>query len=170
MMPEGVREFRLRARTAGMGSLGRARFCVVSDWQGAPIAREAKAVAPSACVWAAGDDGKKPAPVRIEEAIRGAVRAHDPTYRIVDGWVVRRLAPDCEKILLRAVARVGDESRMLRAMGRETANAQAGDDKAFRAVQKDLEKRPGKWLSGCARAAAAATVEDWEQWREEWKE
>jgi hypothetical protein len=37
-------------------------------------------------------------------------------------------------------------------------------------VQKDLQKRQGKWLCGCARAAAAATVEDWEQWREEWKE
>ena len=53
MMPERGLRWRISHRIAGLGSLGRERYVAVADWRGALVARDAKALAPSACLWAA---------------------------------------------------------------------------------------------------------------------
>src|SRR5205807_8879570 len=52
-MPEAGLEWRLLRRRAGLGSLGRERYVAVAEWRGGAVAREAKALAPSAAAWAA---------------------------------------------------------------------------------------------------------------------
>src|SRR5581483_12003264 len=54
MFPEAGLEYRLAHRVAGLGSLGRERFVAIAIYRGGHIAREAKALAPSACIWASG--------------------------------------------------------------------------------------------------------------------
>ena len=51
-MPAGDSPIRFARRVAGMGSLGRPRFVGIADWRGGCVAREAKATAPSAWLWA----------------------------------------------------------------------------------------------------------------------
>src|SRR5215472_3955947 len=51
-LPRGAKGGRVARRVAGLGSLGRPRFVWLADWQGARIAREVKAAAPSACCFA----------------------------------------------------------------------------------------------------------------------
>lgn len=50
-LPEKGLPYRLKARTAGMGSLGRPRLVALCEWRGGKVAREAKSFLPSACVW-----------------------------------------------------------------------------------------------------------------------
>src|SRR5438067_852648 len=52
MLPEHGLEYRVVHRIAGLGSLGRERYVAIAIYRGGRIAREAKALAPSACVWA----------------------------------------------------------------------------------------------------------------------
>lgn len=51
-LPEPCVDCEFGSRVAGKGSLGRPRFVALGQWNGARIAREAKRVVPSACVWA----------------------------------------------------------------------------------------------------------------------
>jgi len=57
LMPERDLACRVLHRVAGLGSLGRERFTLIAEWRGGKIAREAKALAPSACEWAAKKKG-----------------------------------------------------------------------------------------------------------------
>src|SRR3984957_15966437 len=52
LMPAPNIPFRLTHRTAGLGSLGHARYVALADWHGGRIAREAKALVPSSSRWA----------------------------------------------------------------------------------------------------------------------
>src|SRR5256885_23903 len=56
-LPERDLETRIVHRVAGLGSLGRQRFVALATWRGGRIAREAKALAPSACAFAGSDTG-----------------------------------------------------------------------------------------------------------------
>jgi uncharacterized protein (DUF2252 family) len=53
LLPGKGLDHRIVHRIAGLGSLGRERFVAIAVFEGAKIARETKALAPSACVWAA---------------------------------------------------------------------------------------------------------------------
>src|SRR6185369_3874243 len=92
MMPErsGI-DYRIAHRVAGLGSLGRERYVAIGEWRGGSIAREAKALAPSACIWAKA--GKGTASILYQEVLDGAVRSRDPFVRVMKRWIVRRLAP-----------------------------------------------------------------------------
>ena len=120
MMPERGLEFRVAHRVAGLGSLGRERYVALADWHGGSVAREAKALAPSACVWAG--RGKGPRLFFTRRFWTVPVRCRDPFVRLQKRWIVRRLAPDCSRIELSALPKERDETRLLRAMGWETAN------------------------------------------------
>jgi hypothetical protein len=50
-LPEPGWTYQLLSRPSGLGSLGRFRVVAVADWSGGHIAREVKALAPSACAW-----------------------------------------------------------------------------------------------------------------------
>ncbi len=147
-------------RVAGLGSLGRQRFVAIGDWHGGKIAREAKALLPSACGWA----GKASKKILYQLILDRAVRCPDPWVRLRGSWIVRRLAPDCSRIELSALPAVRDEVKLLMAMGYETANIQLGTAKR-RDILKDLKKRPTGWLYNAARLMVDAVQADWEQWR-----
>jgi hypothetical protein len=156
-MPEAELPLRLCRRVAGMGSLGRPRFVALAEWQGAKIAREAKATAPSAWVWAAGRAGQP----------SGAV-AHsaDPTVRHVGAWIVRRLAPHCTRIELGELPRERDEERLLRAMGFETANVHLRTRGARERLRAEVRARQDAgWLNELAKTLSTAIERDWQQWR-----
>ena len=97
-LPERGLRMRVVHRIAGLGSLGRQRYVALADWRGAKIAREIKAKAPSACVWAGRlKQGVTDYP---QQALKRAVRCPDPFLSVTDQWVVRRLSPDCSRIEL----------------------------------------------------------------------
>ncbi|MFZ0218541.1 MAG: DUF2252 family protein, partial [Candidatus Dormiibacterota bacterium] len=61
-LPDGVEGTSQRSRQAGRGSLGRLRVVAVGTYGGALVAREGKAVAPSAAFWAHPDLEEQPQP------------------------------------------------------------------------------------------------------------
>ena len=164
LMPEQGLAYRVAHRIAGLGSLGRQRYVALADWRGGRIAREAKALVPSACVWAA--EEKSGAEILYQAALTTAVRCPDPFVQLRGHWIVRRLAPDCSRIELSALPKERDETRLLEAMGRETANLHLGTKKAVADVRRDLNKRPSGWLHVAAKSMMKATTEDWEAWKE----
>ena len=159
-LPDRRLAHRIAHRVAGVGSLGRERFVALATWCGARIAREVKAQAPSAASWATGR--KESAPAACATILERAVRAPDPFFSVRDGWIVRRLSPDCSRIDLDQIANERDEWRLLRAMGWETANMHLGTRSAR--IASDLRRRPGSWLDRATRIMARATEADWRAW------
>jgi len=160
-LPDGATDRRTVRRAAGLGSLGRPRFVVLARLHGGMIAREAKALLPSACVWAGGDTTER---ILYGEILERAVRCPDPWMRPTGKWILRRLAADTSKLNLALLPRVRDERRLIRAMGFETANIHLGSPKAIAAIRRDLDKRPSGWLEDAAERMADAVVADWRDW------
>jgi len=156
-MPADGLQWRLVRRRAGLGSLGRERYVALAEWSGGMIAREAKALAPSACAWA--EKRKVSAPILYQEVIDRAVRCRDPFVKMQKRWIVRRLAPDCSRIELSALPKERDEMRLLHAMGWETANVHLGSARAP-ALLADVKKRPRGWLLEAARKMEKAVLAD----------
>ena len=165
LLPERGLIYRVAHRVAGLGSLGRERYVAIADWGGGRVAREAKAMAPSACVWA--NEGKGPRKIFYEDIISKAARAVDPYLHFRGKWIVRRLSPHCSRIDLAALAEKRDEERLLYAMGFETANIHLGSKNAIKAVRRDLGKRKPDWLHQAAHAMSQAVLKDWEEWKKE---
>ena len=163
LLPEPGLPYRVAHRVAGLGSLGRQRFVAIADWRGGKVAREAKALVPSAYLWA--HDGKGSNEILYEKMLTRAVRCPDPFVHLRGRWIVRRLAPDCCRVELASLPKQRDECRLLSEMGWETANVHLGAKKAIKAVLSDLKKRPPGWLRKAAEAMVKATISDWEQWR-----
>ena len=124
-LPEKGLSYKLVHRIAGLGSLGRQRFVALADWRGGLIAREAKALTVSACLWEkqAGGAGE----ILYQKILGTSVRVLDPWVQLSGSWIVRRLAPDCSRVELAALPKDRDEQKLLQAMGQETANVHAGD-------------------------------------------
>src|SRR5580700_5683811 len=160
-MPETGLHWHVAHRVAGLGSLGRERYVAVAEWRGGSVAREAKALAPSACVWA--EQGKGTAPVLYQKILDCAVRCRDPFVRLEKRWIVRRLEPDCSRIELSALPKERDTTRLLHAMGWETANVHLGSAKA-RTLAADLKARPRGWLYRAAKKMEKAVIADFEQY------
>jgi hypothetical protein len=162
MLPDPEITRRHMHRVAGLGSLGRQRFVALAQWHAAHIAREAKAMCPSACWWAAGCKGSSR--ILYQEILDTAVRCCDPYVKLKGKWIVRRLAPDCSRIELAELPKEHSEKVLLRAMGFETANVHLGSKKS-RAIQADLKKRGADWLAKAAAEMLKALREDWDEWR-----
>jgi hypothetical protein len=162
-LPEPGIEHRIVHRTAGLGSLGRQRWVALADWRGGKIAREAKAVLPSACYWAAGGASKPD--FYYLPITRAAVRVPDPVLAVLDSWIVRRLAPDCCRIELADLPESRDEYRLLYSMGYETANIHLGSPGAQGTILHDLEKLPGTWLKDGAERMRKLVMSDWKDWK-----
>ncbi|HEV8038394.1 MAG TPA: DUF2252 family protein [Bryobacteraceae bacterium] len=163
LLPKKDLEYRIVHRIAGLGSLGRERFVAVALFEGAKIAREAKALAPSACVWAAG--GKASQRICYQQILDRSVRAIDPFVRLKGRWIVRRLAPDCSRVELTSMPRERDEGKLLHAMGFETANVHLGTPREIKAIVKDMNQRPARWLHEAAAKMVKAITRDWRDWR-----
>jgi Uncharacterized protein conserved in bacteria (DUF2252) len=163
LLPEKGLKYRIVHRVAGLGSLGRERFVAIAEYRGAQIAREAKALAPSGCVWAARK--KVSERLRYEEIMDRSMRAPDPFVHLKGRWIVRRLAPDCSRVELSSIPRERDESKLLHMMGFETANVHLGTARAARAILRDLAKRQRNWLHEASSKMVKATTDDWQAWR-----
>jgi hypothetical protein len=164
LLPERGLIYRVSHRVAGLGSLGRERFVAIADYGGARLAREAKALAPSACVWA--NEGKGSQKIFYETIITKAVRVLDPYVHLFGRWIVRRLSPHCCRVELAALPERRDEQRLLYAMGFETANIHLGSKDAIKAVRRDLGKRKPDWLHVAAQEMTKAVLKDWEEWKQ----
>ena len=163
VMPEKNLEYRIAHRQAGLGSLGRERYVAIAEYHGGKIAREAKALAPSACVWAAGKKGSKR--IRYGEILGSAVRCRDPFVHQEGRWIVRRLAPDCSRVELASLPQQRDEAKLLEAMGFETANVHMGTRRAAKSIRAALQKLPQFWLHEAAETLLAVTLKDWKAWK-----
>jgi hypothetical protein len=167
MLPQPGLKYRLAKRVAGLGSLGYMRFVAIAEWRGGRVAREAKALVPSAMHW----QSPKRASGEIPYAtlIKQAVRCPDPCVQVRGRWIARRLSPHCSRIELDSLGKSRGELRLLQAMGWETANIHLGTEKRTKAILKDLRRRKGNWLMAGAEAMAGAMEKDWRTWRGHWK-
>ncbi len=164
--PQPRAPYQLRRRIAGLGSLGHPRIVALSSWQGALIAREAKAIRTSAWAWHKQLSSDALYGAKLVEC---AIRVKDPCVHFHGHWLVRRLAPDCSRIELSSLPKERDEARLLYDMGWETANMHFGSPKAIGELKKDLAGRKGRWLHKAAKAMFKVTLKDWEEWRRAWK-
>jgi hypothetical protein len=154
-------QFRHRRRV-GMGSLGKPRYVALAQCTGGWMAREAKVASAPATAWAEKSDRIEPCAAKV---VGHAIRSPDPFYRLVPGWVLRRLGPRCSRLELVHLKQATDKQRILRAMGSETANVHAGTPHIGQAVQIDLARRPKGWLEDAARTLARLLERDWRAWR-----
>ena len=165
-MPARDLELRFARRVAGLGSLGRPRFVGMASWGGGLVAREAKATAPSAVLWAAGAAPRalSPRALSYTRIIDGAIRVPDPTLHVAGKWLLRRLAPHCTRIELSELPTGSDEEHLLHAMGFETANVHLGTRGARKAIARELRGRDSSWLGDLAALLAREVVKDWNRW------
>lgn len=160
-LPKNIQQPKFFRRVAGLGSLGRPRICAVLDYHGGKVCREAKRLAPSACLWARNRHHRSQ---HTLELLRRAKRVPDPVYFVKGKWLVRRLAPHCSKIELSHLPKKRDELELLRAMGYETANIHLGSLDSH-GVKRVMAK---KWKRNIARAIdnmTEVTLDDWNTWR-----
>jgi hypothetical protein len=161
-MPERGLDYRVARRVAGLGSLGHLRLVAIAEFRGAKIAREVKALVPSAAYWARKEGARSD--IHYEEILSRAVRTPDPFVHLRGCWIVRRLAPYCSRIELGLLPANRDEQQLLFAMGWETANIHLGSRKSIGSVRRHLRKLQPEWLSAAAKEMAKATTHDWRVW------
>ena len=161
-MPRPRPEYRIVLRQAGLGSRGHQRFVAIYHLYGGLVAREAKALVPSAANWV---DCRHTPQILYAEILKDSVRVPDVTFEIHGSWLIRRLAPDCTKIPLTELPGAMNEERLMYCMGWETANVHLGTKKAIPEVEKDLKKRKTGWLFAAAKDMAKAVRKDWKDWR-----
>lgn len=151
-LPKGATDIAFAPRAAGLGSLGRPRFVALANWRGGPVAREAKSRLPSAYLYARMPHARLADPVALATAPH---RAPDPWFQATEKLVLRRLAPDSQKIEAGGGVSL---NRLLKAMGGEIANIHAGGDAA---TIKAEEKALGAgWLAEGARRLADQVRKD----------
>ena len=163
VLPSQANKYKLKRRVAGVGSLGHPRFVALASWGGGSIAREAKALVPSACEWTRNGDGALE--IYYQAIVDRAIRCRDPFVQLEGHWIVRRLAPDCARIELSAMAQEKMETQLLNAMGWETANIHLGSKPTIQNVKADLTKRKKGWLHVAVAAMAKATQTDASAWK-----
>jgi hypothetical protein len=157
-------EFRSLRSSKGLGSLGRERYLAMGEEKGGMMAREAKAVAPSAVLWAAGQKPTK-GNLYLTKTVNAAVRCQDPFYQVRKNWLVRRLSPDCSRIDISELRHHHDHALLLSCMGAETANIHLGGRKARKRIERELAEWPKNWLQQAAHAMHKRTLADWEAFR-----
>jgi hypothetical protein len=158
---EDVSELGFFFRSAGLGSLGRPRYVVRALWRGGLIAREAKALLPSAARWVAGGEAGESL---FGEVKQRAAPCLDPLIRVEQGWVLRRLAPRSSKIEVEHLPKKADPLELLGAMGRATANIHHASPRAIPAVARDLGRRKRLWLFEAAKVMAEAMRDERKAW------
>lgn len=162
-LPDPQMEYKVVRRQAGLGSLGQQRFVAIGVWQGGCVAREAKAMLPSAFVWVTGEVGHRQS--NYENAIKSAVRSPDPFQVIQGSWLIRRLSPDSNPIDIQTLPKHSDEEMILRAMGAEAANVHLGTKRQATNILKDLSKRKANWLRDSATRMSQAMEKDWNRYK-----
>jgi uncharacterized protein (DUF2252 family) len=163
LMPERGLTYRTVRRVAGLGSLGHVRVVAIALCHGSRVAREAKALVPSAFYWINGDRG--PSEILYHAIISRAIRCPDPFVQLRGHWIVRRLSPHCSRIELSVLPTDRDELRLLSAMGWETANIHLGTVDAKKYIRRHLERLNPGWLFAAAKEMQKAVTSDWQAWK-----
>jgi len=165
ILPKGAEpEYRALKAPKGLGSLGRRRYLAIIDWQGGRMAREAKDVVASACLWAKGKEGGK-GNSWLEKTVRAAVRCEDPYYQVRQGWLVRRLGPDCSRIDIDELVHHQDLAELLYCMGQETANIHLGTPKGRKRIRESWADLSSDWLETAAHHMLKLSLKDWKRFR-----
>jgi hypothetical protein len=162
-LPDTNLDYKIVVIKAGLGSLGQQRFVAIAEWEGGCIAREAKMMVPSACIWLNGHSGGRN--TYYEQAIASAVRAHDPFQKIAGRWIIRRLSPDSNPVEIARLPKIRDEETLLHAMGAEAANVHLGSRRQRKSILQDLQKRKPHWLRSAGRHMAKAIGQEWQDYR-----
>lgn len=159
-LPKGCTEVRFSAKQKGAGSLGRARYFALAQWNGGTVAREAKAIVPSAWDWAS--------PVlyspRGLAISNGKFRSPDASLSQAGSFVIRRIGSDARKLDLKDVKRTGRGAQMLRAMGADLAAVHAATARTD-SIKTHLKHQPKDWLRETANAAKVQVEADFHAWR-----
>jgi Uncharacterized protein conserved in bacteria (DUF2252) len=158
-LPAPSLDYKVVRRKAGLGSLGQQRFVAIVEWNGGHIAREAKAMVPSACLWLNGQVDHRRS--FYQQAIESAVRSPDPFQRIHGRWLIRRLSPDSNPIEIEDLPQKRDEETLLCAMGSEAANVHLGSKRQLNRIVKDLACRKSGWLRSAGKDMAKVVENDW---------
>jgi hypothetical protein len=173
--PPGARPaFSEQKKPGGLGSLGRRRYTgvVKGGKQERYVAREAKALVPSALYWWA---GREHMPSQTATLLQHAIRIPDPYFQVHDEWLVRQLAPDVAKIELpegQHDPRLVLAPDVIRLMGRETANIHLGSRRPKKLLKllARLDKQLGaKWFAAATKRMVACTRDDADRWQEHWE-
>jgi hypothetical protein len=170
-LPEGATIVRTGRRPKqGGGSLGRPRFVAIAEWRGGYIAREAKALIPSAWNWA---HDHADAPIAFKQLATGPHRSPDPWLDVTDRFIFRRLAADARKVNLaqnsdtEAPKPDAEHARqLLQAMGFDLGAVHAETEQQKLAILNDLDQRDQDWLHEAARSAAKWVTADYADWDE----
>ncbi|HET7207734.1 MAG TPA: DUF2252 family protein [Terriglobales bacterium] len=163
LLPERGLPYKLVRRVAGLGSLGHQRIVAIAEWHGGRIAREAKALVPSSCYWAAAGDGSPE--IAYSAIMTRAVRCPDPFVRLRGHWIVRRLSPHNSRIEIESLPAKRDDLKLLESMGWETANIHMGTPNSARKILRDLQRRQSAWLHESAASMRDAIASDWHDWK-----
>jgi hypothetical protein len=160
------RQYRVVRREAGLGSLGQIRYVAIADCNGGWVAREAKNVPPSANQWLQDQSSKPGAHFDryYEKTMTVAKRSADPFQKVVGAWLIRRLSPDSNPILVENFPKIRDEEVLLKAMGTEIANVHLGSRSSASRILRHLRARKPDWLASDARKMAKAFIHDWKQY------
>jgi hypothetical protein len=164
LMPEPGLDYRTVRRVAGLGSLGHVRVVAIAECHGGRIAREAKALTPSAIQWASEKKGREK--IMYQTILDRAVRDPDPFAQLRGSWILRRLSPHCSRIELAVLPSNRDEIRLLFAMGWETANVHLGTRGARRSISRHLDRLKPVQLLSAAKDMAKAVTRDWREWKD----
>lgn len=165
ILPGGAKpEYRVLKAPKGLGSLGRRRYLALVDWQGGRMAREAKSVVASACLWAKGKSGGKGNPW-LDRTVQSAVRCADPYYEVRRSWLVRRLGPDCSRIDIDELIHHEDLASLLYCMGQETANIHLGSSKGRHRIGESWSHLAPGWLEDAAHLMLKLSLKDWNRFR-----
>jgi hypothetical protein len=147
-------------RRAGTGSRGHPRVVAVSRRH----AREAKLLGPGTAVWVARRCAQVPVPdpslyPRVVEALHGP----GPSSRL-DGWQIRRLAPDVLRIQLAGLS-THDCERLVRSMAEAVAGVHGVEGARLAAARVDCATLDEHWL----REAVEVMVADIRMGHREWR-
>jgi hypothetical protein len=162
-LPNPRLRYKVVRREAGLGSLGQERFVAIAKWYGNCIAREAKAMLPSACAWLDGKKGQTQPYYAM--AMNSTIRPCDPYQQIVGKWLIRRLSPESNPIYISDLPTKRDEEALLQAMGAEAANVHLGTPKQIKNILKDLHRRKAKWLRVSAQSMAKTMKHEWKNYK-----
>ena len=145
-------------RLAGVGSLGRPRYALVGEWRGGTLVREAKALVPSAWFWAT---GITPVTYQFSRALSHPLRSPDPLLRVIDQWVARRIASDCDKLDM-SKSESATQASLLGAMGRELANVHLGcnSPETIKEVVAHAQAKSDAWILDVATRLAGSVQKD----------
>ncbi len=101
-----------------------------------------------------------------QQAIKSAVRSHDPFQTIMGTWLIRRLSPESNPIEIADLPEERDEETLLYAIGSEAANVHLGSKRQVANILRDLRRRKSNWLRSAARDMAKAMEGDWKKYRD----